>query len=112
MAVRCSSMDAQFRCAGVGQGDQLRAAVLGIRPADHIALLFEFGDVPAEHRGADAEPLRKVRGPRFALPHKAKNALKRHTGVLPAQACGSDATDGALEIEDLIDELGCSVGFN
>jgi hypothetical protein len=53
-----------------------------------------------------------MRGPGFALPHKAQNALKRHSGVLPAQTGGGNATDRALEIEDLVDESGCSVGFN
>ena len=105
-------MTRSFSAPDGGQRDQLRAAVLGVRPADHVAVFLEFGDVPAEDRGADAEPLRKMRGPGFALPHKAQNALKRHSGVLPAQTGGGNATDGALEIEDLVDEFGCSVGFD
>ena len=75
-------------------------------------MFLEFGDVPAEDRSADAEPLRKVRGPGFALPHEAQNALQRHPGVLPAQVGGGNAAHGALEVEDLVDELGCRVGFN
>ena len=108
--MRWSSMSTQFLRAGGGQGNQLGAAVFRVRPADHLAVLLEFGDVPAEDRGADAEPLGKMRGPGFALPHEAQNALKRDSGVLPAQAGGGHAADRALEVEDLVDEFGCGVG--
>ena len=107
--MRWSSMTRSFSTPDGGQCDQLRPAVFGVRPADHIAVFLEFGDVPAEDRGADAEPIRKMRGPGFALPHKAQYALKRHSGVLAAQVGGGDAADGALKIEDLVDEFGCGV---
>ena len=68
-------------------------------------MFLEFGDVPAEDRGADAEPLRKLRGAGFPLPHEAQHALQRHSGVLAAQAGGGNAADRALEIEDLVDEV-------
>jgi hypothetical protein len=79
-----------------------------IRAADHEALLFKFGDMPAEDGGTDAESLRELRGAGFALPHKPKDSLQRHTGLLAANIDGGNTADGALEIEDPVHEIGCS----
>ena len=113
VAARCSSISTEFGAAGVGQGHQLGAAVVGVRPADAPARVPQVRRCAGSGRERSRPAVRP--GAWHGIPPPPRTAGRpaaRLRCFQPARVGERHAPDRALEIEDLVDEFGRGVWLN